>query len=111
MDVKRDKPLDDGSYRAILRSIDEKDTVYGERLMWLFWVEEHSAEVAGFTSLSPSTQANAYLWAVALNPAIASKKRWTSDEVIGRECILVVETVDSSKGKKNKIVKVKPINA
>ncbi len=109
MNVRKDEPLDDGSYQAVLKSIEKKETVYGERLMWLFSVPEHSAEVAGFTSLSPSTQANAYLWAVALNPEIAVKKSWGSEDVVGRKCTLVVETYEGEQGrKKNKVVRVKP---
>ena len=72
--VRSDEPLEDGTHQAILESLEEKQTKYGERAMWLFSVPEHGAEIAGFTSLSESTQANAYLWAVALNPEIASKK-------------------------------------
>jgi hypothetical protein len=78
--------------------------------MWLFRIEEHNAEVAGFTSLSESTQANAYRWAVALNPEIATKKSWGSDDVVGKKCTLVVEAYEDETGrKKNKVVRVKPV--
>ncbi len=111
MRVMRDEPLEAGTYKAVLRDILQKETVYGERLLWLFEVPEYGAEVAGFTSLSTSIMGNAYLWATALNPAIASKTRWGAEDVIGQECLLALEITDSKNGKRNKIVKVKPISA
>ncbi len=105
--ILRDEPLEDGTYKAVLRDIQEKETKYGPRLLWLFEVPEHGAEVAGFTSLSTSTMANAYLWATSLNPAVASKNRWGTEDVVGRECLLVLEVIDTENGQKNKIVKVK----
>jgi hypothetical protein len=76
--------------------------------MWLFEVPEHNAEVAGFTSLSESTQANAYLWATALNPDIRSMTSWGSEAVVGRGCTLDLTIVEDSKGRmKNKILRVR----
>jgi len=107
--VRRDDPLEDGSYRALLRSLEKKETTFGERLMWLFEATEHNAEVAGFTSLSESTMANAYLWATALNAEIRSKVSWGPEDVVGRECILDLTIVEDSKGReKNKIMRVRP---
>jgi hypothetical protein len=107
--VRRDEPLEEGSYRAILRSLEKKETSFGERILWLFEVSEYNAEVAGFTSLSGRTQANAYLWASALNGEIRSKSSWGSDDVVGRECILDVTVVEDQKGRsKNKILRVHP---
>jgi hypothetical protein len=109
MNIRTDEPLENGSYQALLESLEEKQTKYGERAMWLFSVPEHGAEIAGFTSLSESTQANAYRWAVALNPEIATKKSWGSEDVVGKTCTLVVETYEDEKGrKKNKVVRVNP---
>jgi hypothetical protein len=85
LNVRRDEPLEDGSYRALLRSLEKKETTFGERLMWLFEVPEHNAEVAGFTSLSESTRANAYLWATTLNEDIRSKVSWGPEDVVARE--------------------------
>lgn len=107
MNVKRDDPLPEGSYGAILKSMERKTTSFGERILWLFEVPEHNAEVAGFTSLSESVMANAYLWASALNAQIRSMKSWGSDDVLGRECILDLTVVEDQKGReKNKIVRV-----
>jgi hypothetical protein len=108
MEILRDEPLGDGTYKAVLRDIQEKETKYGPRLLWLFEVPEHGAEVAGFTSLSTSTMANAYLWATSLNPTVASKNRWGTEDVVGRECLLILEVIDAANGKKNRIAKVKP---
>lgn len=108
--IMRDEPLEDGTYKAILRDIQKKETVYGTRLLWLFEVPEHGAKVAGFTSLSTSTMANAYLWATSLNPTVASKSRWSTDDVVGQECMLALEITDSKNGKRNKIVNVEQVN-
>jgi hypothetical protein len=108
IEVKSDKPLEPGTYPAELRSIEEKETQYGERLLWLFDVPEHGAEVAGFTSLSSSRQANAFLWATALNPDIVSQRSWGPEDVEGRQCTLVVGIYEGAKGKKNKVLEVKP---
>ncbi len=109
MRVQSSRPLEDGSYRFILKNVEEGNTIFGERLMWLFEEVEHGVEVAGFTSLSPSTQANAFKWAVALNPEIQNKRSWTSEDVVGRQCLLELEVVEGAKGPKNKIVKVLPV--
>ncbi len=109
MKIQNYKPLDDGHYRFVLNNIEEKETIYGERLMWLFEELEQGAEVVGFTSLSTSTQANAYRWALALNPEIQNQRTWTEGDVVGRECCLKVEIVQGSKGPKNKIIEVLPI--
>jgi hypothetical protein len=109
--VRKDEPLEEGSYRAVLKSMEKKTTTFGERILWLFEVpeEQGDAEVAGFTSLSDSTQAYAYLWATAINEKIRSMRSWGPDDVIGRECILDVVVVEGSKGPKNKIVAVRPV--
>jgi hypothetical protein len=109
--IKRDDPLPEGSYKAVLKSMEKKTTSFGERILWLFEVPEHDdAEVAGFTSLSGSTQANAYLWAAALNEDIRSQKDWGSDDVIGRECVLDLAVAEDQKGReKNKILRVRPV--
>jgi hypothetical protein len=110
LNVRRDEPLDGGSYRAVLKSLEKKETTFGERLMWLFEVPEHNAEVAGFTSLSKSTQANAYIWATVLNEEIRSMTSWSSEHVVGRECVLDVTIgEDSKRRKKNKILRVRPV--
>jgi hypothetical protein len=109
MKIQNYNPLDDGHYRFVLNNIEEKETIYGKRLMWLFEELEQGAEVVGFTSLSTSTQANAYRWALALNPEIQNQRTWTEEDVVGRECCLKVEIVQGSKGPKNKIIEVLPI--
>jgi hypothetical protein len=110
IEVKSDKPLEPGTYQAELRSVEEKETQYGERLFWLFDVAEHNAEVAGFTSLSSSSQAFATLWASALNPDISSQRSWGPDDVVGKDCILDLTIVEDQKGrKKNKILQVRSV--
>ena len=108
--IRRDEPLEDGSYRALVESLEEKETRFGDRILWKYLVPEHNAEVVGFTSLSASTQANAYLWATALNEEIRSKRSWGPEDVVGRECILDLTTIVDAEGrKKNKIVRVRPL--
>ena len=106
ININHAKTLDPGSYPAVLASVEEKDTKYGERLLWLFRVPKHGVEIAGFTSRSGSTQANAYDWAKTLNPAIANKGSWGPDDVVGKGCTLVVGVYQSDKGSKNRILEV-----
>ncbi len=66
MDVKVEKVLEDGAYDAKLVNVDQKETKFGDRLMWTFEVDGENTEVVGFTSMSPSTKAKAYQWASAI---------------------------------------------
>jgi hypothetical protein len=109
MNVRVDQVFEEGSYRAILDNVEPKDTKFGERLMWTFRLLEKNAEVVGFTSMSPSTKANAYRWAEAIMGDIDPKIGWGADHVIGGECVVVLEVTEDAQGiQKNKVVKVKP---
>ena len=109
MDVRVDKVYEEGAYRTILDNVEPKDTKFGERLMWTFRLPEENAEVVGFTSMSPSTKANAYRWAEAIMGHIDPKVGWGPEDVIGGECIVVLEITEDAQGvPKNKVVKVKP---
>jgi hypothetical protein len=66
MEVKVEKVLKDGAYDARLVNGEQKETKFGDRLMWTFEVDGEGTEVVGFTSMSPSTRAKAYQWAVAI---------------------------------------------
>ena len=66
MDVKVEKVLEDGAYNARLANVEQKETKFGDRLMWAFDVDGEDTEVVGFTSMSPSTKAKAYQWASAI---------------------------------------------
>jgi hypothetical protein len=109
MNVRVDQVLEEGSYRAILDNVEPKDTKFGERLMWSFRLPEENAEVVGFTSMSPSTKANAYRWAEAIMGDINPKVGWGPEDVIGGECVVVLEITEDAQGvQKNKVVRVKP---
>jgi hypothetical protein len=109
MGVKVEKVLDDGAYDAKLVNVEQKETKFGDRLMWTFEVDGEDAEVVGFTSMSPSTKAKAYQWAAAIMGEIDPKLGWGPEDVIGGECVVVLEVVEDAQGtKKNKVVKVKP---
>jgi hypothetical protein len=109
MDVKLEKILEDGAYDAKLVNVEQKETKFGDRLMWTFEVAGESTEVVGFTSMSPSTKAKAYQWAVAIAGDIDPKLGWGPEDLIGGECVVVLEAVEDAQGtKKNKVVKVKP---
>jgi hypothetical protein len=112
MDVKVEKVLQDGAYDAKLVNVEQKETKFGERLMWTFQVDGENTEVVGFTSMSPSTKANAYQWAAAIAGEIDPKSGWGPEDLIGGECVVVLETVEDAQGtEKNKVVKVKPPRA
>ena len=109
MEVKVEKVLEDGAYNAKLTNVEQKETKFGERLMWAFAVAGENTEVVGFTSMSPSTKAKAYQWAVAIAGEIDPKSGWGPEDLIGGECVVVLEAAEDAQGtEKNKVVKVKP---
>jgi hypothetical protein len=109
MDVKVEKVLEDGAYDARLINVEQKQTKFGDRLMWTFKVAEEDTEVVGFTSMSPSTKAKAYQWAVAIAGEIDPKLGWGPKDLIGGECVVVLEAAEDAQGtEKNKVVRVKP---
>jgi hypothetical protein len=109
MDVKVEKVLEDGAYEAKLVNVEQKETKFGDRLMWTFAVAGESTEVVGFTSMSPSTKAKPYQWAAAVAGEIDPKLGWGPEDVIGGECVVVLEAAEDAQGmEKNKVVKVKP---
>ena len=109
MDVKVEKVLEDGAYDAKLVNVEQKETKFGNRLMWTFEVDGEGADVVGFTSMSPSTKAKAYQWAAAIVGEIDPKVGWGPEDLIGGECVVVLEAAEDAQGtEKNKVVKVKP---
>ncbi len=109
MNVRVDAIFDEGDYRAVLENVEQKATKFGERLMWTFRLIDKNGEVVGFTSMSPRTNANPYQWALAIMGEIDPKVGWGPEDVIGGECVVVLEVAEDAQGvKKNKVVKVKP---
>ena len=108
MDVRIDEVLEDGSYGAVLQNVEEKETKFGERLMWTFLTHK-GVEVVGFTSMSPSTKANAYVWAKAIMGEVDPMAGWGPEDVIGGRCTVVLGVAEDAQGEeKNKVVRVKP---
>ena len=109
MDVKVEKVLEDGAYETRLMNVEQKETKFGDRLMWTFEVIAENTEVVGFTSMRPSTKAKVYMWAAAVMGEIDPKLGWGPEDVIGGECVVVLEAAEDTQGtEKNKVVKVKP---
>ena len=109
MDVKVEKVLEDGAYDAKLLNVEQKETKFGDRLMWTFEVAGENTEVVGFTSMSPSTKAKAYQWALAIAGEIDPKLGWGSEDLIGGKCEVVLEAAEDAQGtERNKVVRVKP---
>jgi hypothetical protein len=109
MDVRVDKVLEDGAYDAKLVNVEQKGTKFGKRLMWTLEVVGENIEVVCFTSMSPSTKAKAYQWAAAIMGEIYPKLGWGPEDVIGGECVVVLEAAEDAQGtEKNKVVKVRP---
>ena len=54
MEVRKDDPVPPGWYEAECRKVEDVDTPFGIRLQWTYWLPKISAEVSGWTSLSPS---------------------------------------------------------
>ena len=108
MDVKVEKVLEDGAYDARLVNVEQKDTKFGDRLMWTFEVAGENTEVVGFTSMSPSTKAKAYQWASAIAGEIEPELGWGPEDLMGGGCVVVLEAAEDAQGtEKNKVVKVK----
>jgi hypothetical protein len=109
MDVKVEKLLEGGDYDAKVVNLEQKETKFGDRLMWTLAIDGENTEVVGFTSMSPSTKANAYQWAAAIMGEIDPKLGWGPEDLIGGECVVVLEPAEDAQGtEKNKVVKVKP---
>jgi hypothetical protein len=109
MDVKAEKICEDGAYNAKVFNVEDKETKFGSRIMWTFDLPGENTQVVGFTSMSPSTKAKAYEWASAIMGEIDPKAGWGPEDLIGGECVVVLEVVEDAQGtKKNKVVKVKP---
>jgi hypothetical protein len=59
--------------------------------------------------MSPSTKAKAYQWAATIAGEIDPKLGRSPEDLIGGECVVVLETAEDAQGtEKNKVVKVKP---
>ena len=112
MEVRKDDPAPPGWHKAECRKVEDVDTAFGMRLRWTFWLFKMGAEVSGWTSMSPSTQARVYEWAEVLNsgpidPAVG----WELETVEGRRCMVKVETYTNSKGElRTKVTEIKPID-
>jgi hypothetical protein len=109
MEVREDKVLKGGVYAAKLVNVEQKETAFGERLMWTFEIPSENTEVVGFTSKSPSTKAKAYQWATAIMGQIDPRIGWGSEDVIGGACTVMLDVAEDAQGvEKNKVVKVRP---
>lgn len=108
MDVKVERTLEEGVYKAVLNKVEQKETQFGEKLMWTFLVEaEDGAEVVGFSSMSPSTKAKAYTWAAAIMGEIDPKTGWGPEDVEDMPCRIVLDIVEDSNGtEKNRVTKI-----
>src|SRR3712207_5596216 len=111
MNVRIEKILGEGPYQAVLENIEEKETKFGWRLMWVFRILGENVEVVGFTSMSPSARASAYRWAEALMGDIDPKVGWGPEDVVGRECVVVLEVAEDAQGfERDKVVDVRPLD-
>jgi hypothetical protein len=108
--VRVDEVLGEGPYRAVLENVEMKETTVGLRLMWTFRILGKNVEVVGFSSMSESSKAKALRWAKALMGEIDPEIGWGPEDVIGRECVVVLEVAEDAQGfERNKVVDVKPL--
>lgn len=109
IDVKAEQTLEDGSYPATLLSIEEKETIHGERLLWKFEVQHEGSrlEKDGWTSTSNSERGNLVKWAGAILGGVGESL--DTDDLIGKPCTVVVETYEDKEG--NERDKVKNVKA
>lgn len=108
MEVRVERVLEEGVYDAVLDNVEDKDTKNGERLMWTFRIpSEDDATVTGWSSLSPSTKAKSYNWALAIMGEIDPKVGWGPEDVVGGRCRVVLDTYEDAQGfEKNGVAKV-----
>ncbi len=111
MEVRKDDPAPPGWHEAQCRKVEDVDTTFGMRLRWMYWLPKMGAEVSGWTSMSPSTNARAYQWAEVLNGGpIDPKAGWGPETVEGKRCMVKVEAYKDSKGEtRTKVTEIKPI--
>jgi hypothetical protein len=99
MEIRKEDPVPPAWYEAECRKVEDVDTTYGMRLRCMFWLPKISAEVSGWTSMSPSIKARAYQWAEVLNGGpIDPKACWRPETVEGKRCWGKVEAYKDSKG-------------
>ena len=99
MDVRVDRVFEESVYRAILEDGADKETqLFGLRMMWRFRLLDENGDVVGFTNMSPSIRANAFQWAQAIMGKIDPKVGWGPQDVIGGECIVVLEITEDAQG-------------
>jgi hypothetical protein len=112
MEVRKDDPAPPGWYEAECREVEDVETPFGIRLRWIFRLLKISAEVSGWTSMSPSTKARAYQWAEVLNggpidPAVG----WGPETVEGKRCWAKVEEYKDTKGEsRTKVTEIRPLD-
>jgi hypothetical protein len=112
MEVRKDDPAPPGWHEAECRKVEDVDTAFGMRLRWMYWLPNVGAEVSGWTSMSPSTNARAYRWAEVLNGGpIDPEAGWGPETVEGKRCWVKVENYKDSRGQlRLKVTEIKPIN-
>jgi hypothetical protein len=109
MNVRVEELFDDGAYQAILDSVEQIETKFGDSLIWKFRLLEEGAEVVGFTTTSESTKAKAYLWAEAIMGRIDPKVGWGPEDVEGKPCTVILELTKDAQGVEiNRVAKVRP---
>ncbi len=92
MRVQEDRVLTPGPYQAVLDTIEVKETINGERLMWTFGIPQENTQVVGFSSLNEKTSAKAYSWAGAIAGQIDPREGWGPETVEGKRCTIYVDT-------------------
>lgn len=108
INVKSTQVLEDGSYPATLVNIEEKETTYGERLMWSFEIDYEGQTLGkeGWTSKSDSEMGNLVKWAKAILGDVGSD--FDTDDLLGKPCTVVIETYeDKDSNERDKVKNVK----
>jgi len=110
--------IDEGVYPARLvkierRQIETKDGDKRDVLFWTFKVRtrEGPVELQGLTSTKISTGINpskAYRWAcVLLGRELKVGEKFTEDDLVGKECLAIVEDRKTSVGVVSRVVDIK----
>lgn len=106
---KEEYTFEDGQYPAVVESVEEVETKFGQRLIWKFDTtaeDGNNYEVVGFTSLSPSVKGNLVNWSKAILGEVT--EGFDTDDLTGMPCVVVIEEFEDANGfQKNKVTKVK----
>jgi hypothetical protein len=108
--AEKDPVLPEDWYQAVVEDLEKIETqLYGERIMWKFYIPAKDSIVVGFCSLSASLKSKGAKWAKTILGIDAAKFNWGPDELKGKPCTVYIGVSEDKDGNERNIVeKVRP---